>query len=155
MILQRGQVFANNVKTFDMQIDFTACSPLIEERSRIFLMKTIIILALLFGSLSSFAKELMCSREVIDQSVAIARQHATFDKNMHCVTSCLIALRCSALATYSIGVGKEIKDIFGPGNAEMADLRADRVGLDLVRSSRVRNRRECLVQCDSYYRRNG
>jgi RHS repeat-associated protein len=40
------------------------------------------------------------------------------DKHKHCVLSCKIALQCGTLTSMSAGVGKEIADLFGPGNAE-------------------------------------
>lgn len=118
-------------------------------------MKTLILLSLLVGSTSAFSKAFFCSKQIINESVALARKHGSNnDKNMHCTTSCLMALRCSTGNAYTIGILKEIKDIFGPGKAEMADLKADRLGIELVKYHRVRNKTECLVQCDSYYSPN-
>ena len=57
------------------------------------------------------------------------------DKQMHCVASGLIAFHCSVTEAYLAGVGKEVKDVFGRGNAEWADLRADRKGIACSRAA--------------------
>lgn len=53
--------------------------------------------------------------------------------------------RCSKLGSWGIGVLKEIQDLFGKGNAEWADLKANRVGIYL--SSKVTHERGCLIPC--------
>lgn len=56
------------------------------------------------------------------------------DKRAHCLAAALIARRCSpfeaALATYA----KELRDLFGRGNAELADARAGHAGIRCARS---------------------
>ena len=73
--------------------------------------------------------------------VAKALQSAfpgTSDKYKHCMISGLMVTTCgpafgatgSAIgASAFIGIAKEIKDLFGPGNAELADLVADYRGI--------------------------
>jgi hypothetical protein len=53
----------------------------------------------------------------------------TNDKYKHCVVSCKIALQCGSFVSGAAGMGKEIGDLFGPGNAEWSDLVADYRGL--------------------------
>jgi hypothetical protein len=51
------------------------------------------------------------------------------DHDAHCLASGLIARYCSPTEAYLAGVGKELRDLFGRGDAEWADWRADRVGV--------------------------
>lgn len=55
------------------------------------------------------------------------------DKRAHCLGAARIAQRCSffeaALASYA----KELRDLFGDGNAELADIRAGRAGIRCAR----------------------
>ncbi len=50
------------------------------------------------------------------------------------------------------GVLKEVRDLFGPGNAEMADLEADALGIELADTGAAKTDKQCLQQCDLYYR---
>lgn len=54
----------------------------------------------------------------------------TNDKYKHCIVSGEIYAQCSPAEAYAAGIGKEIKDLFGPGNAEIDDLKADLDGID-------------------------
>ena len=54
----------------------------------------------------------------------------TNDKYKHCVVSCYISDECGHFAAALAGIGKEVKDMFGPGNAEWADWKADVSGMD-------------------------
>jgi RHS repeat-associated protein len=51
------------------------------------------------------------------------------DKYKHCVVSCHINVSCNGPTAVAAGIYKEVKDIFGPGNAEWADLEADWEGI--------------------------
>jgi hypothetical protein len=51
------------------------------------------------------------------------------DKRAHCLASGLIARYCSLPEAYLAGIGKEVRDLLGGGDAEWADWRADRVGI--------------------------
>ncbi|MGQ0835623.1 MAG: hypothetical protein ACT4O5_12035 [Gammaproteobacteria bacterium] len=57
----------------------------------------------------------------------------TGDKRAHCLGAARIAQRCSvfeaALASYT----KELRDLFGDGNAELADVRAGHAGIGCAR----------------------
>lgn len=55
------------------------------------------------------------------------------DKRAHCLASGLIARHCSPAEAYLAGAGKELRDLFGHGDAEWADWRADRVGIGCAR----------------------
>lgn len=75
----------------------------------------------------------------------------TNDKNMHCAVSCVLTLRCFSTDVLILGLGKEIVDVFTPGDADLRDLKADFRGVDLASSGRARNRADCYRQCDAYY----
>lgn len=51
------------------------------------------------------------------------------DSRAHCLASGLIARYCSKSEAYMAGAGKELRDLFGPGDAEWRDWRADRAGI--------------------------
>ena len=73
------------------------------------------------------------------------------DKAMHCTLSCHLALRCSLLDSWAFGRLKEFYDIFGEGNAEWADLRADDNGITLALGRRAHNINECKEECLKIY----
>lgn len=118
-------------------------------------MKTFFILLCLtlatFTSAQAEAPELLCSLLNVKRVKAIATSHSTFDKNRHCSVSCMLTLKCGAAQALSMGVLKEIQDLFGPGQAEMADLAADALGVDLAFLRAARSDIQCLEQCDLYY----
>lgn len=51
----------------------------------------------------------------------------------HCLASGLIARYCSLTEAYLAGAGKELRDLFGAGDAEWSDWRADRAGIACAR----------------------
>lgn len=51
------------------------------------------------------------------------------DERAHCVASGLITRYCSRSEAYMAGLGKELRDLFGAGDAEWRDWRADRAGI--------------------------
>jgi hypothetical protein len=55
------------------------------------------------------------------------------DARAHCLAAGLIARYCSSSEAYLAGIGKELRDLLGPGDAEWKDWRADRVGIDCAR----------------------
>lgn len=73
------------------------------------------------------------------------------DKTKHCALSCYLGLRCGSLESFHVGVIKEIMDLFGAGQAEWADLRANQQGITLARSRRARNQAQCLSECKLIY----
>lgn len=58
------------------------------------------------------------------------------DKRAHCLGAGLIARYCSIGEAYLAGIATELADLLGPGNAEWADWRADRVGIACARKAR-------------------
>jgi len=66
------------------------------------------------------------------------------DKQAHCRATALIADHCSVTEAYVAGVAKETLDLFGPGDAEWGDLRADWAGVRCARAARTDDE---AVQC--------
>lgn len=58
------------------------------------------------------------------------------DSRAHCVASGLIARYCSRSEAYMAGLGKELRDLLGPGDAEWRDWRADRAGIACAREAK-------------------
>jgi hypothetical protein len=50
-----------------------------------------------------------------------------------------------------LGLGKEIADVFGPGNAEWADLKADHYGTMLSLNPAIKNNKHCIKGCSMRY----
>ncbi len=57
------------------------------------------------------------------------------DKHRHCLAGGLIARYCSLSEAYLAGLGKELRDLVGPGDAEWSDWQADRAGVRCARKS--------------------
>lgn len=55
------------------------------------------------------------------------------DERAHCLGAGLIARYCSGSEAYLAGAGKELRDLLGHGDAQWADWRADRAGIDCAR----------------------
>jgi len=51
------------------------------------------------------------------------------DKYKHCIVAAEIYTECGPFTAYLVSVGKEIQDMFGPGEAEWADFTADLAGI--------------------------
>jgi hypothetical protein len=51
------------------------------------------------------------------------------DKSKHCTMSCYLTRKCGGAESAIIGFLKEFADLLGFGNAEWADLRANRAGI--------------------------
>jgi len=119
-------------------------------------MKYILLTILALSSFNVLAKpspdKFICSMKHSKAVIAVAEKHSTFDKNRHCTVSCMLGLRCNLNEVMLVGIMKEFKDVFGPGNAERDDLYADKYGVDLVRHKRAGTDTECLEQCDLRYR---
>lgn len=56
------------------------------------------------------------------------------DKRAHCLVAARIARRCSVSEATLAAYGKELRDLFTRGNAELADLRASRRGVACARA---------------------
>lgn len=57
------------------------------------------------------------------------------DADAHCLAAALIAWRCSATEALLAGVGKEMRDAIGAGDAAWRDLIEDRRGLACARNA--------------------
>lgn len=57
------------------------------------------------------------------------------DARAHCLAAGLIARYCSTSEAYLAGMGKELRDLLGAGDAEWKDWRADRAGIDCARQA--------------------
>jgi hypothetical protein len=75
----------------------------------------------------------------------------SYDKFKHCAVSCYLDLRCPRGQVGLVGILKEVKDAFGPGNAELADIKADFYGLKLVRKKLASTDEDCARKCDEKY----
>ena len=67
---------------------------------------------------------------------AIAEKNPAKDKNRHDTVS------------FMLGMLKEFKDVFGHGNAEAADFKADVHGVSPSSKGAAKTAVECLSQCD-------
>jgi hypothetical protein len=63
----------------------------------------------------------------------------------------MLALKCSGQEVMMVGLLKEIQDLFGPGEADADDLKADAFGISLAAETAARTDVQCLSQCDLYY----
>lgn len=122
-------------------------------------MKLLLPLILFIFSLSVLAKSEkkaipICSLYYLSDVKAKAIAHGNFDKYKHCAVSCMLALRCSPSDVLEIGILKELADVVGPGNAEMADLRADYKGVDIAVKKEATTDKKCMDACHSYYPEN-
>jgi len=93
----------------------------------------------------------LCSIYHSKKILEIAKQHSAYDKNRHCTVSCMLTLKCPSPDVLMAGVLKEVQDVFGPGNAEVEDLKADALGISFARDELSLNNQECLNTCDLYY----
>ena len=57
------------------------------------------------------------------------------DADAHCLAAALIAWRCSATEAMLAGVGKELRDAIGAGDAAWRDLASDRRGLTCAKNA--------------------
>ena len=66
------------------------------------------------------------------------------DKRLHCLATVQITRQCSISEAYLAGIGKELSDLFGNGDAEWAEWQADRAG---VSCGRAQNSMEDIQAC--------
>lgn len=119
-------------------------------------MKILIAFLSLIISSSLYAKEalIICPMYHYSSVKKTVEASGQFDKYKHCAVSCLLALRCPAVDVLELGVLKELADTVGPGNAEMADLKADYYGVALAASKKVKTDKSCILQCHLKYPEN-
>lgn len=97
-----------------------------------------VVVSIAFGALAGCASAdqraakspLACAR----QAVAQVPQEWSDDRK-HCVVSGLMARQCSATEARFAGWGKEVRDLFGGGDASRADLAANARGRECARSA--------------------
>lgn len=114
----------------------------------------LIILALLLQlstSLHAAEEKFICSALVGRSFYQELKPLAVTDKTKHCSLSCYLALRCGALESFNVGLVKEILDLLGAGNPEVADLRANQQGITFALSGRARSRTQCLRECKAIF----
>ena len=68
------------------------------------------------------------------------------DDEAHCLAAGMIALHCSATEAWLASYGKELRDLFGGGDAEWSDLQSDRRGIQCARSATTESG---LIECCS------
>jgi hypothetical protein len=56
------------------------------------------------------------------------------DYEAHCLAAGRIALRCSVSEAWLASYGKELKDLLGPGDVQVEDLRSDERGIQCART---------------------
>jgi hypothetical protein len=91
---------------------------------------TVLLVAALLASCASVpdrpaASSAACIRATLDQHMPAGLT----DKRAHCMAGGLIARFCSPAEARLAGVGKELRDAFGAGDASWADWRATRTGV--------------------------
>ena len=78
-----------------------------------------------------------------------ATSEATDECRQHCVAAGLIARYCSVTEAAVASIGKELRDLFTPGDASWRDLHNDRAGIHCARTAHDDEQvRECCeVSC--------
>jgi hypothetical protein len=69
------------------------------------------------------------------------------DKVKHCVVSCQLTLICGPVGSEAAGIAKELRDVIGPGNAELGDLWADGKGIILGLGGLFGQNIDCRRSC--------
>lgn len=117
-------------------------------------MKYLILIILISSfSLSAKAEKNMafCSLWYGSEVKKIAEGHGDYDKFKHCAVSCLLTLRCPWIDVAEAGILKEFSDLLGYGNAEIADLRANRDGILFVLEGNAKTDDQCITSCQSIH----
>lgn len=115
-------------------------------------MQIFILLSFLFLSQNTYANtNRMCNKKDVQVMSEKVKAHSGNDKNQHCAISCMMSVKCGTSFALLAGYFKELEDIFTPGDADWEDIKADKTGIQIYRSKRARNDRECFEQCDNYY----
>ena len=96
-------------------------------------------------------KSIVCAVTVAKKKAPAVKARSAYDKFRHCSLSCIITRLCNPLDAFNIGVLKEAYDVIGPGSAELADLRADMVGIDIGFTREARSDEYCFNGCDKVY----
>jgi hypothetical protein len=92
--------------------------------------------AVVAGCASTAARPARSSYGCMETVVANKLPSDLPDERAHCLASGLIARYCSQSEAYMAGIGKELRDLFGPGDAQWRDWRADRTGIACAREAK-------------------
>jgi len=84
------------------------------------------------------------------QAVRQQLPNETDDKRLHCLAAAQIARQCSVSEAYLASIGKELADLFGAGDAEWSDWRADRVGVRCGRESSMQPDTDACCERQGY-----
>jgi hypothetical protein len=109
-------------------------------------MRLFICLFTISLNLYSSEKVLICPLFYLNSVQKKVESSGQYDKFKHCGVSCLLTLRCPSTDVFELGVLKEIIDIAGPGNAELADLEADLKGIKIAHKKKMTDSK-CLIEC--------
>jgi len=71
------------------------------------------------------------------------------DKLKHCSISCMMARKCPEVEVDIVGIFKELMDLIGPGDSELADIQANRTGISFAPLAKKRN--DCIRLCRQVY----
>lgn len=104
-------------------------------RATIGTIATISVLASLAGCASTATRPARSSYGCMEAAIANKLPANLPDEHAHCLASGLIARYCSRGEAYLAGLGKELRDLFGSGDAEWRDWRADRAGIACAREA--------------------
>ena len=148
---KKGKSFSNN------RLPSSNSKVMILSSERFIMRKIAILIILTLFSLQSLAKDesttMICSALNYKKVKAKVEAEGSYDKFKHCAVSCLLALRCPAVEVMQLGILKELADIFGAGNAEWDDLKADADGVKLVTSKKAKTDKECFQGCHGLHPR--
>ena len=115
------------------------------------MLRILLFITLFSASSFAFDRGLICAYREGRALYPRVRTMAQNDKYKHCVLTCTVANRCGVISALNLGVLKEIKDIFGPGNAEVEDMTANIDGARLANSGEARNFNECALECQRFH----
>ena len=114
-------------------------------------MKNLLICLTFLLSFQSFANDkLLCSSYYLFKYKDIIPA-TEVDKVKHCSFSCILAMKCTRVESYTVGYIKEFADLLGMGEPDWADIEANKKGIKL--SKRLRNFNQCLPKCRELYPR--
>jgi hypothetical protein len=110
-----------------------------------------LLFLLLMLSSNSHAKSTALCSYIYSSKVIEKVEKFQNDKLKHCSVTCMLTLRCGPIDALELGMLKEMKDLFGDGNAEWADLEANQTGAYQASIGRARTDKECISRCRDYY----
>lgn len=119
----------------------------------LFMMKYLILISLYLIPVTAQSKQMALCSSLFASAIKakVEKISSVTDKFKHCAVSCMLTLRCGPSDALSLGVIKEIVDVFGEGNAEWADIEADTIGINLGISRKVKADNHCINECLEYY----